>query len=399
MSCSTHPATSMSSGESLSSYYQRVAAVKKSPVTSPRFYNGGVAIKAAMLDLIDSAKQQILVSSFLLTEGPESSELLRALSAKSAEGVDVRVIGDSSSRFVVETEGFSYLSQHRVPVAEFHPIRGIRLLSLRNTFERDHRKYWVVDGHRVLLGGANLSDASLLSAEGGGNLDLMVGFDSVPVAQILAESFVRTWKESARSVQDDPAPVRPVENAANFSVEYWVFNQDKVQKSSSLSESMLEGLFASAQESLWLIGPYTFTTHRLLAQIRSMTARGVDVNIVLSNRTRAPRFHYAALYGVKDLRKAGARVWIYNSETTPLHYKCALVDGRLAFVGSTNVNYRSLHLARELSVVFDDTESIESIRQVVETLREGSREPSDEEARSYRISPFVFWWMIMQVAG
>lgn len=162
---------------------------------------------------------------------------------------------------------------------------------------------------------------------------------------------------------------------------------------------MVDGLCASARRSVWLVEPYTFTNEGILERIRTLSARGVDVHLILSARTRDPRFSHAALYGVRDLQKAGARVWMYESETTPLHYKCALVDDRMAFIGSSNINYRSFHLSRELNVVFDDPASVGAVRKVIESLRPQCREISDQEAQTYRKLPFALWWLIMQAAG
>lgn len=386
-------------GESLAAYYRRAAGVERLPVSSPRFYDSGPAIRAEMLDLVDSAQDHILLDSFLLNDGPASREILDALAEKAARGVTVRVIGDASSRFVMEPEAFEYLESRGVAAAEFNPVKGWRLLTPPILLERDHRKFWVVDGRRVLLGGANLSDLSLIPPGQGGNRDLMVGFDSPAAARLLTRSFVETWSDSEASLEIREADFRPAADSPANGPEYWFFNEEKVRKRPCMTAVMLEGLYASARKSVWLVEPYTFTSPGILAGIRSMTARGVEVNLVLSSQVRAPRFRYASYYGIKDLLSAGARVWIFDSETSPLHYKCALVDDRLAYVGSANLNYRSLRLSRELNVVFDDPVGVAEIRKVVESVRKGCREVDEKEARAYRTLPFATWWAIMQTAG
>jgi len=353
-----------------------------------------------MLDLIRGARHSILVGSFLLTDGPASREVLEALVAKSREGVIVRVLGDTSSRFVEEEEAFSFLANAGVPTVEFNPPRIWHLFAPHRLLERDHRKYWVIDGRLLFLGGANLSDLSLIPPEEGGNRDLMVRLESPDAARELTRSFISTWKQShPRLALPEEALLSDVSRRRGSETSAWFFNQESVSGEVSLTEAMFDGLFASAQKTVWLVEPYTFTEARILDSVRAMTARGVVVHIVLSSRVRAPRFHYASFYGIQDLLEAGARVWIFDSEISPLHYKCAVIDDRLAYVGSANLNHRSLRLSRELSLVFEDPPGVKAITEVIGSVRKNAREVTREEAAHYRGLPFLTWWLIMQSAG
>lgn len=351
-----------------------------------------------MLQLVSEARTSILIDSFLLNDGPRSREILDALAAKAEAGVAVRVIGDGASRCVREPEAFEILDSRGVATAEFNPVNGWRLFIPSHILERDHRKFWVIDGRTVFLGGANLSDSSLVDADQGGNRDLMVRLESPAAARFLTESFSRSWEESVSDVAFHWSPPPPKDRETG-DLEFCFVNQENVRGRVSPTKEMFDGLFAVARESIWLIEPYTFTNAEILAQIRAMTARGVEVNLVLSTQARAPRFRYASWYGIRDLIKAGARVWVYDSEVSPLHYKCALVDDRIAFVGSANLNHRSYHLSRELNVVFDDPAGVREVRKVVDSVREGCREVDLREARRYRSVPFATWWLLMQTAG
>lgn len=385
--------------DELSAYYGETVGVTPVPVSNPRFSDNGPAIKAEMLRLIGLAEKHILVGSFLLTDGLESREILDALAARAREGVRVQVIGDASSRFVPEKQAFDYLVKTGVPVAEFNPVRGWRLLALPILLERDHRKFWVIDGRWVSLGGANINDPSLVSPEEGGNRDLMVTVESPMAAGELTRSFVETWNESDAPENLSAADFAPGSPLPNPSSEFWFFNQENIYQKPSQTDVMMDGLFASAKKSIWLVEPYTFVNESILSDIRSMAGRGVEVNVVLSSQARAPRFRYASFYGIKDLSEAGAKVWIFDSETSPLHYKCALVDDALAYVGSSNLNLRSFHLSRELNTVFDDPPSVARVKGVIESVLEDCRLVPLEETGNYRSLPFFAWWAIMQIAG
>ena len=371
------------------------------PVASEkmRIFDGGPAIKQRMLDLIGAAEDYILVDSFLLTDGPEAREILDALVAKSRQGIRVHLIGDASSRFVPEPAAFAYLAGKGVPVAEFNPITSLKVLFLPAVMERDHRKFWIVDGKTLFFGGANLSELSLLPPCSGGNLDFMMELESAEAIARLVASFVSTWNKSVK----DPAlrvsdfPVKA--GGGGSGSRYWVFDQNSVHANPTPTQVMMAALFAKAKRTAWLLEPYAFTNREILSEVRRMVARGVRVNVMLSTEVRAPRFHYASHFGIDDLTKAGATVWIFDSMISPLHYKCAVVDDELAYIGSANWNYRSYHLSRELNVMFDDPRGVGEVRRVIEDVRSHSREVSREEARQYRKPRYFLWWLVMQTAG
>lgn len=383
----------------LSSYYGEKAGVSPMTAASVTFHDSGPAIKAAMLDLVRQARRFILIDTFLLTDGPEARPVLDALVEKHRQGVRVHLIGDASSRFVPETAAFAYLESHGIPCAEFNPFHPHRLILGPKLLERDHRKFWIVDGEVLFLGGANLNDPSLAPPEAGGNRDLMVKLESPKAAGEMISSFIDTWNECP-----GVAPLKASEFAtsghpATEGVRFWLFDQESIGWGSENTDEMMNGLFASARREVWLIQPYTFVNLHILDHVRDLCQRGVRVHVILSNQARAPRFRYASYYGIRDLIQAGATVWIYDSAVSPLHYKCALVDDRLAYVGSANLNYRSYRLARELNVVLEDGASIAEIERIVDSVAADSRTVSKEEANRYRGPRFFTWWLLMQPGG
>jgi cardiolipin synthase len=80
--------------------------------------------------------------------------------------------------------------------------------------------------------------------------------------------------------------------------------------------------------------------------------RGVRVVLLLQGRVEYVLQHYAsrALYGT--LLDAGIEIYEYSKGF--LHAKVAVIDGRWATVGSSNLDPFSLLLSREANVVVDD---------------------------------------------
>ena len=80
--------------------------------------------------------------------------------------------------------------------------------------------------------------------------------------------------------------------------------------------------------------------------------RGVRVRLLLQGRYEYFMQYHAARSVYLDLLRVGVEVHEYD--TSFLHAKVAVIDGRWSTVGSSNLDPLSLLLAREANVVIDD---------------------------------------------
>src|SRR3569623_1589569 len=110
--------------------------------------------------------------------------------------------------------------------------------------------------------------------------------------------------------------------------------------------------------------------------------RGVKVLLLLQGRYESFMQFYAAraVYGV--LLRAGVEIHEYSSSL--LHAKVAVIDGRWATVGSSNLDPLSLLLAREANVVVDDAGFAQVLRgKLIETIARDGR-PVDAQSYMHR---------------
>lgn len=378
--------------------YREVAPSGPLASTFPEIYDTGPAIREKMLALIDSARDYILIDSFLVVTDPVTEEIMEALKRKHDEGVRVHVLADSSSRYMeIGEPGFDWLEEAGISNAEYNPIRVYKLLVAPVMLARDHRKFWIVDGKDLFLGGANIFKTSLEAPEDDGNLDYMVAVQSAEAIARMIESFVATWNHSSQETLR--AGDFPVQQDHPVETQLWLCDQNKHVGNRDVVAQMFRGLFAVATEEVWLIQPYTFVTPEFLQHFRDLGERGVNVNVMLASDVHSPRFHYASYYGIKDMLEAGAKVWVYESGHGHLHAKATVVDGRWVSVGSANLNTRSYEFSKEANLVFGDPTSVERIMRVVEKLREHCRPVGMEEAEQYRTGEYHAIWLWMQLAG
>ena len=99
----------------LEPFYRAQAQVEPMVTDRLQFFDGGPAIKSAMLEMVRNARDYLLIDTFLLNDGPEAREVLEAIVEKHRQGVRVYLIGDSSSRFVSEGDAFGFLEAKGVP--------------------------------------------------------------------------------------------------------------------------------------------------------------------------------------------------------------------------------------------------------------------------------------------
>jgi phosphatidylserine/phosphatidylglycerophosphate/cardiolipin synthase-like enzyme len=76
-----------------------------------------------------------------------------------------------------------------------------------------------------------------------------------------------------------------------------------------------------------------------------------------------------------------------------------VADGTLVTIGSTNYNFRSQTLARELNFLFEDVRIGSYSLDYIHTLLKDCRVVSREEAESYRNLRSWYNYVIMQVWG
>jgi cardiolipin synthase len=378
--------------------YHEVATSKPMSSSVPELYDNGPDIRAKMIELIESASDYILIDSFLVSSDPATSAVMEALKRKRQAGVRIYVLADSSTRYSDGGKaGYRFLEQAGIPSVEYNPMRIYKLVVAPIMLKRDHRKFWIVDGRVLFLGGANLFGTSLTRPEDGGNRDFMVAVESADAIESMIDSFVATWNlYSSRQLNKANFSVR-ADHAAETTL--WLSDQNKHAGRREVVAKMVDGLFAVAKEEVWLIQPYTFVTPELLGHIRDLTRRGVAVNVMLSGEVHAPRFHYASFFGCKNIIEAGGKVWVFKPGQGALHAKAILVDGRWASVGSANLNFRSYHLSKEANLVFGDPESVGKVVKTLEELKGNCRPIELEEARGYRGVEYRLGWLLMLMAG
>ncbi len=372
----------------------------------PKLYHTGTDWNARSLELIANAKDYIFISIFLGNLHPSTSEVWDLLAKKMTEGVRVYCIMDSSSYFQLDPDTqavvpavMNHLRSLGIPMVEYNAFSLSQLAYIPRLFDRDHRKYWIVDGTYLALGGINVNYTSLGLPPETGNIDTMVEVRSPGAITEMVASFVKTWNSYSPNPLDLSAfAIEQTLPAEVGRSSFWLL--DHYWPGRSQVTAMFDALLFSAKEELWMIQGYAFLTPALIERIALAVKRGVEVHVVLSDFARKANYEQAALYGLLDLIDAGAKVYIYRNPLGAfLHLKLIVADGRLSAFGSANYNLRSQTLSREISAIFDDAEVGKLAMEHISHLMPFTREITREEALGYRNIGSFLYNLLMQVWG
>ncbi|MDR3917467.1 MAG: cardiolipin synthase [Gemmiger sp.] len=326
--------------------------------TAAKYYPDGQSMFADMLPALQGAQHCIYVESFIIGMGEMWGQIHEILRRKAAAGLDVRVIYDDA--------GCLSLLPHNY--AEMMRADGIRAFSFNRCVpmlnlvmnNRDHRKIMVIDGQIAFTGGVNLADEYINKIVRFGYWkDSGVRLDG-PGAASLANIFLTFWKakypdEDLDAGCDLPAAV-PVETDCLVQP----FADTPVDREAVAKNVYLE-LINQAQKRLYICTPYLILDNDLLSCLRLAAKRGVDVRIYTPGVPDKPTIYQLTRSYFPHLLRAGVKIYSY----TPgfLHAKTWLVDDRIAAVGTVNLDYRSLYLHFENSVLLYGGAVLDDVRR------------------------------------
>ncbi|MEO5742510.1 MAG: phospholipase D-like domain-containing protein [Vicinamibacterales bacterium] len=305
--------------------------------------NNGDEFVPALLDAVARAQRTIHIAVYIWSEGTFSDRLLIALEKKQREGVTVRVLLDGLGSIKVPDKDFEALLAAGGKVQKF---RAPQFGKLTRFHRRNHRRSIVIDGEVGFTGGMAVSDIWLGHAQDPDHWRDTMFKVTGPLARSLQTAFADLWASSSGELLVDPRNYRIDAPAATGGVERFVhLANSPADDDQSMAYFFLLPIL-SARESIYLAAPYFIPDAQLQSALVAKAKSGVDVRLMLpgSNTdnwiTRA-----SAQARYQELLEAGAKIYEYQS--TFMHAKYSIIDGKWTIIGSPNLNSRSRQLDEE----------------------------------------------------
>ena len=111
---------------------------------------------------------------------------------------------------------------------------------------------------------------------------------------------------------------------------------------------VLLGGVNAAQRSVRILTPYFIPDSALISALGAAALRGVEVDILLPERSDLPHVHWATFGQLWQVLERGCRVHLRPGSFD--HSKLMVIDGAWTLLGSANWDARSLRLNFELNV-------------------------------------------------
>ncbi len=380
------------------------------------------------LQLAERAEKSIDLQYFLVKNDIAGAVLLKSLLKAADRGVRIRLLLDDIFTKAPDRT-LLLLNQHgNVEVRVFNPISrsgiwGLNFLtSFKQANRRMHNKSFTVDNQASVVGGRNIADEYFQLKDDYFFEDfevLAVG----PIADEISKSFDKFWNHShavpidhfvsnkqseeletvraevteelqqvyatvyqqttesdlLQDLMADRLPLIPAEARLLSDSPDKLINEiseEQMQLANDLREVLL-----SAKEEVIIITPYYVPRDEGIQLLRNLTNSGLRVVIVtnsLASNNHVPVHSGYAKYRKPAIR-AGAELYEVRADagrelggneddpdTFTLHTKVFLFDRRYMFVGSLNLDPRSIEINAEMGLLIDSPEFASGMADAVE---------------------------------
>lgn len=294
---------------------------------------------------------------------------------KAAEGVKVRALfdgfGNSSNNRPLRARHLDSLRARGVEIYEFDPIR---FPWINHVFHRDHRKIVVIDGVVAYTGGMNVADYYITGKpEFGEWRDIHTRVEGDAVGE-LQKVFLNFWNRvthqnvhgaeyypGERDARNDFGMLKQDTTPTAGSKIIGVVNRDPCETPRIIHDTFVHAI-EHAEKQILIINPYFTLCRHIKRALKKAARRGVDVQIMVSQKSDIPVTPRVVEYNAHKLMKAGAKVYFFTGGFH--HSKIMMVDSLYAFVGSANLNSRSLSFDYECNMLVADRYTTAQLQEI-----------------------------------
>ena len=303
---------------------------------------------------VEGATSSIHILMFGWREGEVGMRMAALLEQKLEAGVEVRVLidGFGSRPYKQAREMFTRLAAAGAQIVVndvFPPDRdGLFPDAQRLDWRQDevgradHRKLYVIDGQIAWTGGAGIED----HFENGGFHDIMVRVTGDVVRQAQA-AFLTSFRGHGATLPADLAAYFPAPKKAGTTpiALAQVIPGGHVAASQAIREQ-LDG----AESRLDVMNPY-LTDHDVIDRLIAAARRGVQVRVVISERSNNAQATAALKHWYSRMIAAGIEIWEFPGAV--VHAKVVVADDVVSF-GTVNLDAWALYRNSEIMMIARD---------------------------------------------
>jgi cardiolipin synthase A/B len=339
----------------------------------------------ALVAAIDAAAAEVFLETYIFADDGAGSAVADALARAASRGVATHLLIDGFGAKDFAPRLRELLAKANVELLVFRPaVSPWPPWRQRTRIRRMHRKLASIDGAVAFVGGINVIDDYDAPHQAPPRYDYAVRIEGPLAARVRAEASKlwtrvswatfgkrwRRWPGFAALTGRAPRHALPARAPAPGGQLAALVVRDNLRHRRDIEDAYLE-LLAAAHEEVVIASAYFFPGRRFRIALARAAHRGVNVTVLLQGKVEYRLLYYASRALYAPLLLAGVRIQEYHRSF--LHAKVAVFDGRIASVGSSNIDPFSLLLAREANVFIDDAEFAGRLRASLhEAIENGS---------------------------
>lgn len=311
-----------------------------------------------MLEDINSAKKAIYLETYIYGDDKVGREFRRALIEKARQGVKIKILIDSWGSPDIDLKFFSEIINLGGEVKLFrHFVLTARLFTKNH--ERNHRKLLIVDDKIGYIGSANICNSDWR--------ELVVRLIGKIVGHF-STSFNAHWNISGKLTK---------KKFGSIIHRGFEIIQDIPGDLEQLTTSKYLKLIKNAKEEILIETPYFVPPFRIRRALRKAVKRGVDVKILLPNKSDVGLVDFLRNRYLGNLYRRGIKIYYYTPKI--LHSKLIVVDKKYFILGSSNLDYRSFIYQFEINLFGRDKKMASALREFFYSGIKKSRQFSYED--------------------
>ncbi|KAB8125785.1 cardiolipin synthase [Gracilibacillus oryzae] len=296
----------------------------------------------ALIEDIEKAKDHVHLVYYIVRSDLLGQRLADVLMRKAQEGVQVRFLYDDMGSRKLSRKLIRKMREAGAEVEGFFPPL-IPKVNLKIN-HRNHRKLAIIDGKIGYTGGFNIGDEYLgVDKRFGYWRDTHLRVEGSAVNHMQTR-FILDWNQASRN--DIEYNERYYQAQPSGKIGMQIVSSGPDSEWEQIKNGYIK-MIMSAKKYVFIQTPYFIPDESLLDAVKIACLSGVDVRIMIPNKPDHPFVYWATYSYIGEMLKAGATVYIYQKGF--LHAKMIVVDGKIASVGTANIDVRSFRLNFEVN--------------------------------------------------